>query len=138
MLSARFYLELLPNTLAKLADVRPEPSHVAGEEGQQLEQPTPEPAKPPHPLLTAGKTLGLYAGGTALGYGGLMGARAIRNVVRARKGLPPTELFQPDSVITHAVPALVGIGTVAFDHAQNTLFDRMRADEAKRRELSGG
>lgn len=142
MLSIDFFLEHFPNlvsshplTFTKWAEARPAPSHVPEEDGQQLEQPAPKPAMPPHPLLTAGKTLGLYAAGTGVGYGGLLGARALRNVVRARKGLPPVELFQPTSVVTHAVPALMGIGTVAFDHAQHTLFDRMREDEAKRRAI---
>lgn len=142
MLSTDFFLAHFPNlvrsypqTFAKVAEARPAPSHVPEEDGQQLEQPAPKPAMPPHPLLTAGKTLGLYAAGTTAGYGGLLGARGIRNLVRARKGLAPVELFQPNSVITHAVPALMGIGTVAFDHAQHTLFDRMREDEAKRRAL---
>jgi hypothetical protein len=137
MPSAHFYFELLPTTLTKLADPRSAPSHVQEEEGQQLEQPQPQQV-PPHPMLTAGKALGLYAAGTAAGYGGLLGARGVRNILRARKGLPPTELFQADSVLPHALPALAGIGTVAFEHAQHSLFDRMRADAEARRKLRGG
>jgi hypothetical protein len=130
MLSERFLRENFPN-IFKMASEAKEVTQVDEEAAQQA-QPQPE-RRPTHPLLTAGKVLGAYGAGTAAGYGGLLGANALSKSLRG--GQPLINKMGP---AMHAIPALAGIGTVAFTHAQNSLFDRMRADEERRREMRGG
>lgn len=119
-------LSAMHREFQKLAVVKEAPTSVA-EEGAQQEQPQPEPEKKPlHPALTAAKYLGAYGAGTLAGYGGMYGIQKLR-------GKP----FNPQGLAVHAIPALAGFGSLAFAHAQNSLFDRMKEDALKRRGNGG-
>jgi len=96
-----------------------------------LQQAQPEvkeapPQKPTHPALTAAKYLGAYGLGTGLGYGAMYGLQKLRN-----------KPLEPHGLAFHSIPALAGLGGLAFTHAQNMMFERMKEDALKRREMSG-
>jgi hypothetical protein len=124
----RHVLSAMSASLLKLAS--PEEAPYVDEESAQQEQ--PEPQKMPElPAITAAKTLGSFGLGTMAGYGGLLGADRISRAMRDKA------LFDQFHPAMHAIPALSGIGTVAFNHAQRALFDRMQENAEKRRAMRG-
>jgi hypothetical protein len=125
----RHVLSAMSASLLKLAS--PEEAPYVDEESAQQEQ--PEPQKMPElPAITAAKTLGSFGLGTMAGYGGLLGANELSKAMRGNK-----PLFDKLHPAMHALPAISGIGTVAFNHAQRALFDRMQENAEKRRAMRG-
>jgi hypothetical protein len=121
-------LSAMSASLLKLAS--PEEAPYVDEESAQQEQPEPQ-KRPELPALTAAKTLGAFGLGTMAGYGGLLGANELSKSLRNK---PLFDKFHP---VMHALPAISGIGTVAFNHAQRSLFDRMQENAEKRRVMRG-
>ncbi len=114
-------IQAMHSTLLKMAKSE---SVVEDVGTQQMEAPE---TKPPHPLLTAAKRLGAYGAGTGVGYSGMAGAEALSKKFRGKSlGTSP--------MLRHALPVLTGAGALAFQHAQNSAFSRMRGDAKKRGE----
>lgn len=125
-------LSSMSASLLKLAS--PEQAPYVDEESAQQEQPepyTPPQKMPELPAITAAKTLGAFGLGTMAGYGGLLGANELSKSLRNKA------LFTKFHPAMHALPAISGIGTVAFNHAQRALFDRMQENAEKRRVMRG-
>lgn len=121
----------MPLRSQSIAAMNREFQKLAVEDEEANQQDAMEPVdvkKPQHPALTAAKYLGGYGAGTLAGYGGMQAGQAISKALR--KGKP---MVGKGSVLMHAVPAMAGLGGLAFTHAQNTMFDRMREDSVKRR-----
>jgi hypothetical protein len=95
--------------------------------GQQVE--APQPAKPPHPALTAAKRLGAYGLGTGAGMlGGMLAHKGADALHQKFKGGPI-----PVRGLNHMVPLLGGAAGLAFQIAQNDAFKTIREDSAARR-----
>jgi len=87
--------------------------------------------KPPHPALTAAKTVAGGGLGMLAGYGGMKAIDAGLQKVRGR-GLPK------GSPAMWAVPLAAGAGGLAYSHLQQRTLDKMRADHLKRQEMKRG
>ncbi len=90
-----------------------------------------EESKPPHPALTAAKTVGGLGVGMLAGYGGMKAVDAGLQKVRGR-GLPK------GSPAMWAVPLAAGAGGLAYSHLQQRTLDKMREDHLKRQEMKRG
>ena len=87
--------------------------------------------KPPHPALTAAKTVGGLGVGMVAGYGGMKAVDAALKKVRGR-GLPKGHAAM------WAVPLVTGAGGLAYSHLQQRTLDKMRQDHLKRQEKKSG
>lgn len=90
-----------------------------------------EEPKPPHPALTAAKTVGGLGVGMLAGYGGMKAIDAGLQKVRGR-GLPK------GNAAMWAVPLAAGAGGLAYSHLQQRTLDKMREDHLKRQEMKRG
>lgn len=90
-----------------------------------------EEYKPPHPALTAAKSLGGMGVGMLAGYGGMQAADAILKKTRGQ-GLPR------GSKAMWAVPIMTGAGGLAYSHMQQKTLEKMRKDHLARQEKKRG
>lgn len=81
--------------------------------------------KPPHPALTAAKTVGGLGVGMLAGYGGMKAVDEILKHTRGR-GLPR------GSALMWAVPLVTGAGGLAYNHLQQQTLEKMRRDHLMR------
>jgi hypothetical protein len=87
--------------------------------------------QPPHPALTAAKSIGGLGVGMLAGYGGMKATDAILQKTRG-KGLPR------GSKAMWAVPIVTGAGGLAYTHMQQKTLEKMRQDHLKRQEKKRG
>jgi hypothetical protein len=114
----------------------PSPGRTQSPETQaltrKLQEVTGEAPKPPHPALTAAKTVGGMGVGILAGYGGMKAIDAGLKHVRGGRGLPK------GSPLMYAVPIATGAGGLAYAHLQQRTLDKMREDHLKRQEMKRG
>jgi len=85
--------------------------------------------RPPHPALTAGKTIGGVALGTGLGIGlGELANLGARKIVG--KPLP--------AAVRYGVPVLGAASGLGYSALQGATVRKMKEDMAKRKEMEGG
>ena len=85
--------------------------------------------RPPHPALTAGKTIGGVALGTGLGIGlGELANLGARKIVG--KPLP--------AAVRYGVPELGAASGLGYSALQGATVRKMKEDMAKRKEMEGG
>jgi len=85
---------------------------------------------PPHPALTAGKTIGGVALGTGLGVGlGELTNRAWK-AGAGGKSLP--------KAVRYGIPVLGAASGLGYSALQGATVRKMKEDMAKRKELAGG
>lgn len=80
---------------------------------------------PPHPAKTFAKGIAGLGLGTAAGYLGMHGARALMG------GELPSKAMQ------WAIPVTSGLAGLAFPYFHQALLDKMRKDSRKRAEVKG-
>lgn len=83
--------------------------------------------KPEHPLMTAAKGLGAYGLGTGVGYGGLMLAEKLKPQLRDKRLM--------SGPAKHIIPAATGLGALAFQFGQDSVFKRMRRNQEEREKM---
>jgi len=98
---------------------------------KRLEKKAELEERPPHPALTAAKTIGGLGVGMLAGYGGMKAIDAALQKTRGR-GLPK------GSNLMWAVPLVTGAGGLAYSHLQQRTLEKMRQDHLKRQQLEKG